>query len=294
MRPWLLVIVSLSACGATPHEIDRAVVRQIPGGGRHAQLWAQARAAWAHRDDEAALREAIADWRAAVDIRDDDHEAYAMLAQAYFFLADGFLVFDDQRKDELVDAFEQGLGYADRGLRALSPAYEARRRDGQTAEEAIAAPALGLDRDAAPFLYWYAQNLLRWAHARGTFTLMKIYKIANRAMDAADKLDPDYYYGGPDRYFAAFLAGAPGMAGGDVQAAKARFDASLRRAPAFFETHMLLADVYAVKTKDKALYVSSLRYVLDTPVDVIPDMVPEQATAKRKAKRLLERADERF
>ncbi len=292
MRLWLLLI--LCACGATPREIERAVVRQTPAVDRHTVLWTQARAAWERRADEAALREAIARWREAVELRDDDHEAYAMLARAYFFLGDGFLVFDDSRKDELTDAFEQGLVYADRGLRALSPAYEERRRAGQNADEAIAGPGLALGRDAVPFLYWYAQNLLRWAHVRGRFTLMNTYKSAHRVMSVVERLDPDYYYGGPDRYFGSFLAGAPGIAGGDMDEARARFDASLRRAPAFFETRILLAELLAVKTHDKALYVSSLRYVLDTPVDVLPEIVPEQAKAKKKAEGLIKRTDERF
>ena len=270
------------------------MVRQVPAVDRHAVLWAQARAAWERRGDEAALRDAIARWREAVALRDDDHEAYAMLARAYFFLGDGFLVFDPDRRDDLRDAFEQGVAYADRGLRALSPAYEARRRGGEDADAAIAGPGLGLGRDAVPFLYWYAQNLLRWAHVKGRFTLMSTYKSAHRVMSVVEKLDPDYYYGGADRYFATFLAGAPGIAGGDMAEARARFDASLRRAPAFFETRILIAELLAVKTQDKALYVSSLRYVLDTPVDVLPEIIPEQLKAKKKAEWQLKKADERF
>jgi hypothetical protein len=286
--------VILGACGATPREIERAVVRQAPVVDRHAVLWGEARAAWERRGDEAALRDAIARWREVVALRDDDHEAYAMLARAYFFLGDGFLVFDEDRRDELRDAFEQGVAYADRGLRALSPAYEARRRGGEDADAAIAGPGLGLGRDAVPFLYWYAQNLLRWAHAKGRFTLMSTYKSAHRVMSVVENLDPDYFYGGPDRYFATFLAGAPGIAGGDMTEARARFDASLRRAPAFFETRILIAELLAVKTHDKALYVSSLRYVLDTPAGVLPEILPEQLKAKKKAEWQLKKADERF
>src|SRR5262249_31263237 len=215
-RVRLCLLAIVCACGATPREIDRAVVRRAPVVDRHAQLWAQARAAWDRREEEAGLREAIARWRDVVELRDDDHEAYAMLARAYFFLGDGFLVFDETRKDELTDAFEQGVVYADRGLRALVPAYEKRRRAGQNADEAIAGPGLGLGRDAVPLLYWYAQDLLRWAHARGRFTLMNTYKSAHRVMSVVERLDPDYFYGGPDRYFGAFLAGAPGIAGGDM------------------------------------------------------------------------------
>jgi hypothetical protein len=123
---------------------------------------------------------------------------------------------------------------------------------------------------------------------------MNTYKRAHRVMGAAEKLDPDYFYGGPDRYFASFLAGAPGIAGGDMEGARARFDASLRRAPSFFETRILIAELLAVKTHDKALYVSSLRYVIDTPADVLPDIVPEQLKAKKKAEAEIEKADERF
>jgi tetratricopeptide (TPR) repeat protein len=286
----LVFVVCLAACGATPREVERAVDRQKSAAERHAAAWEAARRAWQKRTDEAALREAIARWKDAVALRDDDHEAYTMLARAYFFLADGFIVTDGKRADELPDAFEQGLINADRGLRALSPQYEQRRQGGQSADEAIA----GLGREAAPLLYWYALNLIRWAHVEGTFTVMKEYKRSHRIMHAVERLDPDYYYGGADRYFGMFLAGAPGIAGGDVNEAKVRFQAALRRAPAFFETHLLYAELYAVKVGDKQLYVSSLRYILDTPAEILPEVAPEQLRTKVKAASLIKRTDERF
>jgi len=286
----LVFVVCFAACGSTPREIGRTVARQTPAADRHAAAWEEARRAWDKRADEAALREAIARWTEAVALRDDDHEAYTMLARAYFFLADGFIVLDGKRAGELPDAFEQGLINADRGLRALSPQYEQRRQGGQSADEAIA----GLGREAAPLLYWYASNLIRWAHVKGTFTVMREYKRAHRFMHAVERLDPDYYYGGADRYFGMFLAGAPGIAGGDLKQAKMRFEAALRRAPAFFETHVLYAELYAVKAGDKQLYLSSLRYVLDTPAEVLPEVVPEQSKAKKKAAALIKRTEERF
>ncbi len=259
-------------------------------GGITGTLWAEANDLWARRDDEASLREAIARWKRVVELRDDDHEAYLMLARACYFLGDGFLVFDPARKDELAAAFEEGLAFADRGLRALSPEFERKRRDGEPVDVAIG----GLGRDAVPYLYWYANNLLRWAHLRGTFTVMKEHKRANALMKTVEQLDPAYFFGGADRYFGAFLAGAPGIAGGDLEDGRRRLEASLERAPHFFETRIYLAELYAVKKKDRALYVSALRTILDTPLDRLPEAAPENVRARKKAENLLKLTDRRF
>jgi hypothetical protein len=291
VRVALLILALLpAACGATPRQLSRPVARAAPAGDRHAALWAQARGAWERRADEAALREAIRLLREVVAARDDDREAYLLLSRACFFLGDGFLVFDPRRKPELAATFEEGLAFADRGLRALSPTYEQRRRAGAAVDEA----ASGLGREAVPYLYWYAQNLLRWAHVEGTFTLMGEYKRSHRLMNLVEALDPGYFYGGADRYFGAFLAGAPGIAGGDLGAARTRFEKALARAPHFFETHILYAELYAVRTKDRTLYVRLLRAVTEAPPDILPEAAAENARARKKATGLLRRTEARF
>ena len=282
--------VLVAGCGASPRLLGEKIDRQGVISDRVATLRAEARAEWERRGDETALRAAIDRWREVIELRDDDREAYLMLARAHFFLGDGYLVFDPRRKDELAAAFETGIAYADRGLRALSPAFERRRRDGKDVEDSLE----GLPPEAVPYLYWYANNLLRWAHVRGTFTIMGEYKRAHRLMSVVEKLDPGYFYGGADRYFGAFLCGAPGIAGGDLEDGKKRLDASLRRAPDFFETRILVAELYAVKTHDRALYESTLRYVLDTPLERLPEAAPENERARKKARNLLEMTERRF
>ena len=154
----LLAALFTASCASEPtvggQKVNRTALDQA-AQDKHKALVAEGDAAWALRVDQAKLREAIAKWDAAVQIKGDDYDTYAKLARAQYFLADGFLFFDaessEAKMNEFLAAHEKGLAYAEQGLRALSPDYEKRVGMGVKVEEAVSA----LDRSAVPLMYWY-------------------------------------------------------------------------------------------------------------------------------------------
>ena len=104
----------------------------------------------------------------------------------------------------------------------------------------------------------------------------KVKAVMARALE----LDPNYYYGGPDRYFGAFHILAPG---GVMEKSKAHFEKSLELAPNFPGTKVLMAELYAKKADDKALFEKLLDEALATPDDAVPGMEPEIRNEKDKA-----------
>lgn len=284
-------------CGAAPktlgHKVARAPIDEATLA-QYNQHIADGDAAWLERLDETKLRSAIASFEQAVKLKPDDHATYAKLARGTYLLADGFLWFKkedgDSHEETYLTTHENGVAFAEQGLRALSSEFEALRQKDEKVEDAVKV----LGKAAVPLMYWYATNLGKWANTKGLTTKLKhkdrIFSLVKRVLD----LDPDFFFGAPDRYFGAYYAVAPGFAGGDMGKSKEHFQKSLAKAPTYLGTHVLLADLWAAKEQDRELFDKELKFVLDAPVDSIPELIPEQTIEKRKAEKLLKGADDRF
>lgn len=289
----MLFFVFALGCGAGPKSVGTEIRRGPLVGSaaeQHKQLVAEGDALWAERLDEQKLRGALAKWEQAVALKSDDHETYLKLARGYYFLADGFLSFDPAKTDEFLATHEKGQAYAEQGLKALSPEFEKRLRTGTKIEDAV----MVLGREAVPLMYWYDVNLGKWAKFKGISTTLKFKDRIFRVMSRVYELDPDYFHGAPDRYWGAYYAVAPAFAGGDLEKSRRHFEMSLKKAPNYFATHVLIAENYAPKAQDRALFERELKFVLETPAETMPDLVPEQTIEKRKAERLMKQIDELF
>jgi hypothetical protein len=293
---WVLV-AALAACGSnegswspTTTPTEGRTQTQSGAQGAVSELRAQAEAAWAQRDEEAQVRTAIEKWADAASVDPGQHEVWTSLSRARYFLADCHLRFDDARQAEFMEAFMQGKRDGERALAELSPEFAQRMEAGTRIEEAVTV----LDRNAVPALYWRSSNLGKWASAEGIATLL-YYKDEIRAiMGRCLELDPDYYYAGPHRYFGVFYARAPSFAGQDLDRSREHFETSIRFEPNYFATHVLLAEDWAVKAQDRAVYEEQLRWVLDHDPNALPDVGPENRCEQRKARIALERIDELF
>jgi tetratricopeptide (TPR) repeat protein len=288
-----LATLALVACGANPKGLGAKINRAPLGADQAAQhktLVDEGDAAWALRNDEAKIREAIAKWDAAVKVKPDDAETYAKLARACYLLADGHLFFDPAKVDEFLTTHERGFEYAQIGMAAISPDFEKRRHAGTQIEHAV----MVLNADAVPMMYWYASNLGKWAKFKGMTTMLKqkdrIFSIVSRVYE----LDPEYFYGAADRYFGAYYAVAPAFAGGDLAKSNEYFQKALARYQNYLGTHVLIAENYAPKAQDRALFDRHLKFVMEAPEDIIPELVPEARVEKRKAEKLMKEADDKF
>jgi tetratricopeptide (TPR) repeat protein len=266
----VLLVAALAACGPAPRVVARPVER---AGADASAERALAERLWGERLDESQLRAALAAWKRAIARDDADVASYAMAARASFFLADGFLALDG-RREEMVATFEDGAALAERGLRALSPEFERRRRAGGGVDVA----AVGLGREAVPLLYYWGHNVIRWADAEGRMAAMRVYQQVFHVMEQVRGLDPGFDHGGADRFFGAARAESPAIAGGSLEQSRAHFERALELAPDWLENHRQRGVHYARRAGDAALYAACRRRVLEAP----PDGIPEQEIARRK------------
>jgi TRAP transporter T-component len=277
---WLAFLV-LAACGASAPVVTRTVVRGGEAKAGHAEAVAEAEGHFAKRLDERELRLAIAAWRRAVTLRDDDAASYLMLSRALYFHVDGFLLVEG-RKQEAEAELEEGFKAADRGLRARFPKYEQLRKAGGEVDQS----ALGLGKDAVPFLYWYAHNLIRWADLKGRFTAARVYERVFRLMEMVRTLDERFDHAGAVRFFGAARAEAPAIAGGSMSESRKFFERALWLEPDYLENHLQMAQHYAKNAEDEKLYRYHLEIARKGKAEAIPEAVPEQEIARKKAMKL--------
>jgi tetratricopeptide (TPR) repeat protein len=258
---------------------------------RKDQVLAEARAAWDERLDEEKLRVAIQRFEQAAELDPNDQEIWVALSRAYYFHADGHMSFDEARHDEMMETYEKGIQAGERSLVALSPDFAQRMRAGTRIEEAVAV----LDARAVPALYWRSTNMGKWGIAKGFATILS-YKDEIRAIMARClELDATYYYYGPHRYFGAFYARVPAFAGGDLERSREHFESALEGAPGNLATRSLMAEHYAVKSQNRALFDEQLNAVLAADLGQLPaDILPENTIEQRRARDLLAKAGELF
>jgi tetratricopeptide (TPR) repeat protein len=288
-RSRLLPLLLLAACGTgrtSQWDVQAPAPAAAPAPGGESPA-AAAEAAWARRGDRAELQRAIAQWEAALAQKPDDVATLGHLSRAYYLLSDGFLRKPEDKAAYLAN-MEKGTGYGERGLAAASPAFKAKVKDGEKVEEAIKL----VGRDGLEPMYWYVVNLGKWARAKGLAALLGNKDRAKGVMTRALELDETFFHGAPHRYFGAYWALLP--VGRDLDKSKQHFEKSLAIAPNYAGTRVLMAETYAVKKQDKALFDRLLAEVLALPDDAIPGLEPETRIEKDKARELQAKANELF
>ena len=257
------------------------------GASDASTLIAQGDEKWAQRTDPANIRAALAAWEKAAETDASNAELLVRLTRGYYFLADGFLRNDDK---EYLKVMDQGVKWGERAMLASSSEFEAKMRGGTKYPEAVKV----MPKEGVPAMYWYASALGKWAKKKGFAVLLGQKDNVKATMDRALELDPEFFYGGPHRYFGAYYAIAPNFAGGDLEKSQVHFKKSLEIEPNYIGTKVLWAENLAVKQQDEETFDRLLAEVLAAPDDAIPDLIPEILVEKQRAKELMASKNDLF
>jgi len=259
--------------------------------GRAARSSAEALArgdeAWARRDSRDAVLAALSAWEEALAGRPGDVELLVKLARGSYYLADVHL---REEPAAYLAVMDEAASWGERALISVSPEFRRRvdRRD--VFVDAVAA----VGPNGVPALYWYAAALGRWAQAKGVGALLAHHDEIRAAMNRCLELDPRYFHAGPHRYFGAYYAIVPAVAGGDLEKSRFHFARSLELAPGYLGTRLLWAAELAVREHDRATFERLLGEVIAASPDVLPDVAFEARADQAKARALLSRVDQLF
>lgn len=283
-------LLLVTACGGGRQS---GICGEIPppptAQGDAAALVAAGEEAWQSRHDEASLRTAIDSWKQALAIDPSRAALRVRLARAHYFLADGHLRFDDARSAEQLDNLREATNQSELALGQQYPAFRSKYCSRQPYSVALQQ----LDRGAIPAMYWYGVALGKYALSTSIVEVLNNVPRIKAMMSLVRQLDPDFYYTAADRYFGAFYTKIP-FPGGDLPRSKAHFEASVAASPNYLATKVLYAELYALKSGDRALFETQLKAVMDFDLDTEPDIKAENAAEKRKAEELLDEIDVYF
>ena len=284
----VLALLTLCACGASRENAYNAkpsAAVATASAAAEVDIEARAKEAWSRREDGAQLRTALGLYKKIAMAQPSRRDVLTLLSRGYYLLAIGHL----EGEDQVLKALDTGAKWGERilGLRAEFIKCIA---DGAKDHECLQ----HTKKEDVPGIYWAYANLGRWSVLKGFTTVLANKSKLKNFVDAAARLDPDYYYGAADRGLGAFYAKAPSFAGGYLDKSDAHFKKSLKVAPNYLGTRVLMAEYWAVKKQDKALFKKLLGEVIAADTAVEPDIVPIQKIEQRKAKKLLEQADDLF
>lgn len=288
------VAALVAGCGTTRETAWEPTTAKTPldeaSKAQIAELLAAAQEAWLKREDSAQAKAAVDAYKAASDLDPSNADTLAELAHALYFYADCTLRFDESNPDLYKNTHEEGIRAAERALSAMSPAFAEKMASGSRIEDAISV----LDRSAVPALYWRSSNLGRWASLESFATLLSYKDEVRAIMQFCLDEDPTYWYQAPDRYFGVFYSRTPSFAGGDMKKSAAHFNISIDAQPNYWGTRILMAEEYAIKEDNRALFEELVNYVLEGDPNVIPEIRPENVCEQRKAKKLMDEIDDLF
>lgn len=282
-----IAICMASGCAGRKAAWEKGQTTDGKGAGDAAGNIAAGDAHWAKRSDPNEIRAAIAAWEKAAQADPKNVELLVKLTRANYFLADGFLRANDK---EYLKYMDIGVKWGEKAMQAASPEFDKKMREGAKLPEAVVL----IPKEGVPAMYWYASSLGKWAKRKSFAVLLGQKDNVRAIMTRVLELEPNYYHGGPHRYFGVFYAVAPAFAGGDLKKSKEHFEKSLELAPGFPGTKVLWAEELAVKEQDEATFDKLLADVLAAPDDAIPELKPEILVEKQKAKELLADKDDKF
>lgn len=263
----------------------KSATLEPPQRDTYESLKAKADAAWLEREDSDKLIEAIVFYKKAHEADATNRDALIRLTRSLYFLADGYLTDPNER----LQRYDQGAYYGEKAM-ALNPELKKRLAAGETLVQALEV----VGKDDLEATYWTASNLGKWAKLKGTPTILANKELIQKMLEKVNSLDETFYYAATSRYWGAFYAAAPSFAGGDLKKSREYFDKAMRIAPDFFAIKVLMAEMYCPKIKDKKLFNSLLRSVIDGDVEKLSDVIPEQKVEQRKARELLAKEAELF
>ncbi|MBA2405985.1 MAG: hypothetical protein H0V66_14515 [Bdellovibrionales bacterium] len=280
-----LLCLFIMACASRDSGWDKKTATVSMSSTEATNLIKEALGLWEGRVEQTKLQSSLAIFERLHAANPADLQTLVYLTRGYYFLADSHLQDIEQKKKN----YETAASYGEKAM-ATNREFKESVQAGKSVEESLGT----LTRTEVPTIYWTAASLGKWAKATGIAAALK-YKTRIKAMvETVERLQPDYFYGAPARYWGGFYSVAPSFAGGDMKKSKTQFEKSLKMAPEYQGTKVLMAEVYYTKEGRKKEFEQTLKEVLASKFDNHPEIGPENALEKKKAEKLLSKMDDLF
>jgi hypothetical protein len=280
----ILALGLISACGAK-HSGTFEISAATAEGDSNATTTA-ADALWESRGTADSLKAALTQYESVLAIDPGNRHALEQLVRGYYFLGDGHLADNEEKKA----AWNTAVNYGKQCM-GLNADFRANLEKGDV-DEVTAAQALS--KADVPCTYWTATALGKWMGLQSLGVKLKNIPTVKAWIGQVEVLDNTYFYAATDRYWGAYFSALPSFAGRDLEKSQSYFAKAIEAEPAHFGNRVLLASYWAEKTQDVSVFDENISFVLNNCPNTLDGLTPEQEAEQRKAQSLLDRRDELF
>lgn len=153
-----------------------------------------------------------------------------------------------------------------------------------------------IEAGEVPALFWTTAAWAGWIGAsQGRPEALADLPALEAAIQRLLELDESFHFGGPHLLMAVYLSAKPPVSERQLAQARAHFDRTFQLGgDQVLSARVMYAEYYARGLRDRRLFESTLRGVLEAPEGQVPELTLSNALAREKARILLERTDEYF
>jgi len=272
----LLIVLTLVSCAPTkPTTPDAAYIENVE------YLKSQAIENWNKRSNKKNAAISTFFLEKAIILEPHNVELKLLLSRAYHF--EGYYIESDlELKDSLFIKGAQLAVSIVRQSDLFNKVFETTSGDSMVkVTQAIAV----VEKDYVDALYWWAINMARYLAEKSVRDRLEYREMGESLMHRVLALDPDYFYGGPNRYFGAFYSRLPGV---ELSQSEEHFQKAINDFPDYLGTYVLRARFLHTKSGDREQFRKDLIHVVNADPSNIPDVMAENLFEQKIAEVLLD------
>ena len=261
------LVLYLWECTSTKKEITTAQNQNVDFLIEQGELY------WEQRSDSSSIIKADHFLSLANDRRPEDFELSVLYSRVMYFRA-LFIEKDITLRDSL---FSRGANVAKHSVishKEFQSIYETAQ--GDSSFRLLSALA-NTPRALVPGLFWWATNQVWYLNSKPAMERLNSREILEVIMHRIISLEPDYFYGGPYRFFGLFYTRIPGV---ELIQSKTYFE--------YMGNAVQMSEFYNQKAGNRDQFHTQLKFVISKNPTTDPEILPENLFYQDRARSLLE------
>ena len=146
-------------------------------------------------------------------------------------------------------------------------------------------------KELVPGMYWWATNKLWYLNNKPAIERVNHRELLEIIMHRIISIEPDYFYGGPYRFFGIFYSRIPGV---EITQSKGYFEKATSSHPDYLGNKVQLSEFYHQKAENRNLFHNQLQSIINIDPTINPEIMPENIFYQKRAVHLLNQEETLF
>ena len=146
-------------------------------------------------------------------------------------------------------------------------------------------------KELVPGMYWWATNKLWYLNNKPAIERVNHRELLEIIMHRIISIEPDYFYGGPYRFFGIFYSRIPGV---EITQSKSYFEKATSSHPDYLGNKVQFSEFYHQKAENRNLFHNQLQSIINIDPTINPEIMPENIFYQKRAVHLLNQEETLF